>query len=254
MRSNAVNYALGIGLLALVGLAAPACGDDDGGGDTPGGHAGTAGSGAGAAGAAGAAGGSAGSAGSSGGSGGTGGSTGGTGGTGAPTVECGGGTCEGIMVPVLNIPIPPCCPNGESDPACGLDTSLLSQVGVAFDPPCQAKNQPGDLDTACPDSPPIENPSIPIPIPPFKGCCRAETSTCGYMVNDIAGFLNLEMGCVDSTPFLEGGTAGPCGGGGSGGAGGSGGSGGSAGGAGGSGGSAGGAGGSGGGTSDASTD
>jgi len=54
----------------------------------------------------------------------------------------------------------------------------------------------------------------------FKGCCRP-TGSCGYMLDKIAGAIELGLGCVESEPFLDGGSSESCdpeGGGGSGGA------------------------------------
>ena len=87
----------------------------------------------------------------------------------------------------------------------------------------QARDQPGNLTTECEDSAPVMREELPAPIT-FKGCCRAESGTCGYMLDKIlGGLLTLGLGCVDSTPFLEGGVAASCTPEGSGGAGGAGG-------------------------------
>jgi hypothetical protein len=44
----------------------------------------------------------------------------------------------------------------------------------------------------------------------FPGCCRAG-GTCGYQLDTIGGLFRLGLGCVDSTPFLEGGAPLSCG-------------------------------------------
>jgi hypothetical protein len=135
--------------------------------------------------------------------------SGGAGGIGGGTsiIQCGNVICEGLMIPVLNIEMPPCCPSDGKD-LCGLDVSLLGQIGINFSEPCQAKHQPGHLDPSCPTLD-ISNPSIPIPVT-LPGCCRTETATCGAWANDIAGFINPELGCVDPAPLLDGGPPQPC--------------------------------------------
>lgn len=144
----------------------------------------------------------------SGGSGGTGG-TGGTPGAGGEPepIECSGNTCEPLDILFGDIPsIAPCC---TDDQGCGLDSSFLSAFGVMFSESCQARDQPGELDAECPESPPLMRPELPVAVK-FKGCCRADSSTCGYMLDTLAGLQPIGLGCIDSTPFLEGGTAEPC--------------------------------------------
>jgi hypothetical protein len=57
-------------------------------------------------------------------------------------------------------------------------------------------------------------------VPGFKGCCRADTGTCGVIIDDIkagpATFASFGLGCVDSAPFFDGAEGAPCGGGGGG--------------------------------------
>lgn len=135
-----------------------------------------------------------------------------------PDIECGADLCSAlVLLPGID-PVAPCC---TDDGACGLDSSVLEPYGAVFEETCQARDQPGALDTTCPDSAPVMREELPAPIT-FKGCCREESGTCGYMLDKIVGgLITLGLGCIDSTPFLEGGTAGPCtpGGGGAGGAG-----------------------------------
>jgi len=45
----------------------------------------------------------------------------------------------------------------------------------------------------------------------FHGCCRAETKTCGYDLTKLVDIFPLGLGCVDSSPFLEGGSPAACG-------------------------------------------
>ncbi len=81
--------------------------------------------------------------------------------------------------------------------------------GPTFPVVCQPLAQPGVLDTACPDSPmtPVTGTGVSIH---FPGCCRAG-GTCGYQLDTIGGIFRLGLGCVDSTPFLEGGAPPSCG-------------------------------------------
>ena len=189
--------------ILLSGLAAvPACGSeskttgDDGSGGT---------SGSGAASGRGGSGGSAGKS-ASGGTAGGGTSGGGTsGGGGVPSeVSCGATVCE--PQEILGEVIPACC---TADDQCGLDSSFLSSFGPTFDEPCQARDQPGELDPACPVSVAVEVPDSGLPIT-FQGCCRPDVGRCGYMVDSLFGVFEIGLGCVDSQPFLDGGTAMAC--------------------------------------------
>jgi len=122
--------------------------------------------------------------------------------------ECGDLTCEGVEVPIKGYdPLEPCCAdNGE----CGLDSTFLASFGISFGEACQAKNQPGATGHGCPDSAKPMIPNLPINVDPFKGCCRLDTHTCGYELNELVGLIKVDLGCVDSTPFLDGGTAMEC--------------------------------------------
>lgn len=124
-------------------------------------------------------------------------------------ISCGDDTCEGVPVPISGYdPLAPCCTeSGE----CGLDSSFLSSFGIMFSEACQPKHQPGVVGAGCPDSPKPMFAGSTINIDPFPGCCRLETHTCGYVLDSaIAGLIKPELGCVDSTPFLDGGTAMDC--------------------------------------------
>lgn len=125
-------------------------------------------------------------------------------------IECGDLTCEPFDDQILDVlgqpPLPACC---ASKGRCGLDSSVLAQFGLAFSEVCQAKGQEGEASPDCEDSPPLMLPGSMTMLPALKGCCRAETGTCGYDLV-IPGLLDLGIGCVDSTPFLEGGTAPTC--------------------------------------------
>jgi hypothetical protein len=66
------------------------------------------------------------------------------------------------------------------------------------------------LDTSCPDSAktPVTGSTLEIQ---FPGCCR-DNGTCGYLLDKLGGLFQLGLGCVDSSPFLDGGTPSKCGG------------------------------------------
>ncbi len=151
---------------------------------------------------------------SSAGSPGTGGSTGGLSGTAgmAPNepITCGADTCQPVSIPVAPNYIAPCCADGD---VCGLDATPLTKFGFDLNPPCQPLHQPGDLDDSCPPSAELMVPSSSGPIkgPGFPGCCRADTHTCGYQMDKALLVISLGLGCVDSSPFLEGGAPMPCG-------------------------------------------
>ena len=208
-----VSRWLGVFWVGLSGLCAvSACGDSEEGGG------GGASDGAGGEGAGGAPGGA--------GESGAGSQAGGAGGesaTGADAV-CGGMQCDALDLIFPDVPpVSACCPDGDGVATCGLDSSGLEMLGVSFDDACQPLDQPGEPDDDCPDSPSVSIPDTPIAGIVFRGCCREETQTCGYLVNEVV-ILAVGLGCVDSAPFLDGGAPSPCSGaGGAGGAGGSGG-------------------------------
>jgi len=220
MRSKFFMVGSGLGILALAVCGLPACSGSTtgGGGGTGGAAAGAGGSMAGAGGAMGGAGGAAGGAGGA--MGGAGGAAGGAGGSaGASTMTCGTASCSGVPVPFLG-ELAPCCPPNTTD-KCGLDVSQLVQKQA-----CVEKNQPGDLNSQCPDNQIQGGGGVSITL---QGCCKPDTNTCGYLMNNIASF-NIGLGCVDPTSvgFTPDGGVKSCtpGGGGSGGTGGTGGAGG----------------------------
>lgn len=118
--------------------------------------------------------------------------------------------------PTMTYYLDPCCT--EEDDACGLNTTFLAAAGVAFAETCQPKNQPGELDDACPSPEPAVVPAGPgmITLDPFPGCCRP-SGVCGVVVNEVsAGMMvlplgNLELGCLDAAPFFPGEEPVPCG-------------------------------------------
>ena len=143
----------------------------------------------------------------------------GTAGTGpVPTsVKCGSKTCMGVVIPIQNFVVPPCCAD-EKTSHCGLDSSVLAEFGPTFPEACQPVEQPGSEDSACPDSPstPVDGAGISIS---FPGCCRPNHE-CGYQLDTVAGVVPLALGCVDARPFLSGSDPQTCGGTGAAGAGG----------------------------------
>jgi hypothetical protein len=133
---------------------------------------------------------------------------GGGGGDGVPPpIECAAETCSALVLPFPDLdPIAPCC---TDDNACGLDSSFLAEYGAMFSETCQALDQPGELDSECPKSAPLMRPELMISVT-FEGCCRVETGTCGYMLDKLFNLVEIGLGCIESTPFLDGGTALPC--------------------------------------------
>jgi hypothetical protein len=98
-----------------------------------------------------------------------------------------------------------------------------------FEETCQARDQPGDLDEACPAADMV---AIPVGgqmamLDAFPGCCRPN-GMCGVVVNDVSlggGIIpvgSLGLGCVDAAPFFPDEDPVTCGAGGGGNAGGSG--------------------------------
>jgi hypothetical protein len=140
--------------------------------------------------------------------------TGTCGGAGAPAepgpIECSGLSCEPLVLPGNFPPVAACCAEAGQ---CGLDASFLADNGANVTEFCQAREQPGDVDPACPASVPVAAPNTSLMLT-FKGCCRAETGTCGYLFDRVGGLVGLEigLGCVDSSPFLDGEAPMPCGG------------------------------------------
>jgi hypothetical protein len=44
----------------------------------------------------------------------------------------------------------------------------------------------------------------------LPGCCRPD-HICGYQLDKVGGLFQVGLGCVDATPFLDGGTPQSCG-------------------------------------------
>ena len=158
------------------------------------------------------------------------------------TKECGDATCASSPLLGGSIHVNPCC---TADDACGLSTDFLMTPSGGFDEKCQGLDQPADSDDeTCPESPAALVPIMGamLPLTPLPGCCRADTGTCGFVLDGVSitglGPLgDFGLGCVDATPFLaDGEEARACGAGGGGGGAGGGGAGGASGGAGGAGG------------------
>jgi hypothetical protein len=139
-------------------------------------------------------------------------------------VQCGTKTCNGVVSKEFqDFEIPGCCADAASE-RCGLDSSVLAMFGPTFGEACQPLAQPGSDDASCPKSAaaPVQGTGFSIQ---FPGCCQANGS-CGYRLDSVAGgLIQLGLGCVDSSPFLDGGTPATCGGGGAAGEGGMGGAG-----------------------------
>ena len=140
------------------------------------------------------------------------------------TVVCGGKPCDSVKTLAPNVFVDPCC----AGTACGVQTQFLAGVGAAFPDQCQATGQVGARDAACPTSAAQMLPimGMSVPVAGFAGCCRAETGTCGVIVDQIAvgglPFAAPHLGCVDSAPFFANEPGAACGDGAAGGAGGAG--------------------------------
>jgi hypothetical protein len=140
------------------------------------------------------------------------------------TVLCGGKACDSVKTLAPNVFVDPCC----AGDACGVNTQFLAGVGAAFAEQCQATGQVGARDAECPTSAAQVLPvmGMSLPVPGFVGCCRAETGTCGVIVDQITvsgfPFAAPQLGCVDSAPFFANEPGAACGDGHAGGAGGAG--------------------------------
>jgi hypothetical protein len=121
-------------------------------------------------------------------------------------IECGSKSCTGLLIPIRDFVVPPCCSN-ETTGQCGLDSSALSSFGPTLSESCQPLAQPGTKDATCPDSPMTAAQGLAIS---FPGCCRPNHS-CGYQLDSVAGLFPLGLGCVDAAPFLEGSAPQTCG-------------------------------------------
>lgn len=130
------------------------------------------------------------------------------------TIKCGTNMCSSVSTVVPTLFVDPCC----AADACGVSTDFLLVLGASFGAnSCQAVGQKGDADAACPDS---AAQKLPVngqlyDVPGFVGCCRAETGTCGVVVDKISAsglpFASPKLGCVDSAPFFGGKAAASCG-------------------------------------------
>ncbi|MEO6600155.1 MAG: hypothetical protein ABIQ16_09810 [Polyangiaceae bacterium] len=125
------------------------------------------------------------------------------------TMMCGTATCKAVTIPLGDFTLSPCCADAATS-QCGLDSSVLAQFGPTFPEACQPLNQPGARDAECPESvkTPVTGTSQAIS---FHGCCRGNGS-CGYLLDKLGDIFPLGLGCVDSAPFLDGGTPSLCGG------------------------------------------
>jgi hypothetical protein len=125
------------------------------------------------------------------------------------TEMCGADACKSAAVgPVF---VDPCC---DATDTCGLNTGFLALVGAQpFKDVCQAHDQAGDPNDACPAVSGLKVPfqmggtTVMIDIDPFAGCCRPD-GTCGVVVDKIsakgAPLANFSLGCIDAAPFMKG--------------------------------------------------
>ncbi len=135
----------------------------------------------------------------------------GTAGTAGDAIVCGSKSCSGVVLPLVELPIPGCCAD-EATSSCGLDSSALASFGPMFAETCQPLAQPGTPDDDCPQSTktPVALPNGGTLALQFPGCCRPN-HTCGYQLDTVEGLFRVGLGCVDATPFLDGGAPQACG-------------------------------------------
>ncbi len=130
------------------------------------------------------------------------------------TVKCGTESCSSVGIALAGLFIDPCCPADSSD-TCGVTTTFLEADGASFTEACQAVDQPGELDEACPATEgsviPFEmgGQTVMLPLNGFAGCCREDSGTCGVVVDAITSSLlgalplaSFGLGCVDAAPFF----------------------------------------------------
>jgi hypothetical protein len=131
------------------------------------------------------------------------------------TITCGKQMCGSVSTLSPTVFVDPCC----AGDGCGVSTELMSSIGFQGVPACEAQHQAGALDASCPTSAPQMLPAngLPLSVAGFAGCCRAETGTCGVVVDDLAiaglglPLASPKFGCVDSAPFFGGKPAASCG-------------------------------------------
>ena len=141
------------------------------------------------------------------------------------TIKCGTAMCSSVKTIIPGpVYVNPCCA-GDAGDACGVDTQFFGILKTGFKEVCQAVHQEGPVDTGCPDSAEqmIMVQGAPFSVPGFAGCCRADTGTCGVVIDQIPvtgiplPFAAPMLGCADATPFFAPGTvAKACGAGGNG--------------------------------------
>ncbi|GMV15452.1 MAG: hypothetical protein AMXMBFR56_36760 [Polyangiaceae bacterium] len=193
MRGS-LKLVFGFGLLSVVALGTPACGDDDDGGGGSGG--GKGGSGGSTGGSGGSGGGTAGSGGASGGGG-----TAGSGGSGGGGITCGSNQCQDYKVAGF-LDLKGCCAGTAKD-KCGGDVNTTIATLTGLPTGCYEIGQPGNLDSNCAPLVFTGLDGGPAQIP---GCCNSVVSKCGYMAN-FTSVGGPNFGCVDGTGVVDGGPA-----------------------------------------------
>jgi hypothetical protein len=129
------------------------------------------------------------------------------------TIQC-GGDCSSARVGLIYVD--PCCSGANSD-VCGIDTTYLATTGAGLVEGCEPKDQPGELNEACPSPDPamIGMMGAMATLDAFPGCCRPN-GTCGVAIDTVtaAGGLvpvaDLGLGCVDAAMFFPGEAPVPC--------------------------------------------
>jgi hypothetical protein len=128
--------------------------------------------------------------------------TGGDGGTGGSSTECAGLVCDPLILPGPYPPVEACCAAGNQ---CGLDGSALEEFGITLVAACQARDQPGEVDSECDPSPPFQTDFGDLS---FDGCCTPE-GHCGYLLDNAFNLITIGLGCVD-TAVVEGAVPASC--------------------------------------------
>ncbi len=124
------------------------------------------------------------------------------------TIKCGADMCTSVKTLIPGpVYVDPCC----AGTSCGVNVQFFGAFGSPFKDSCQAVAQVGEVDEACPAS---ADQTITVPgspafaVPGFAGCCRADTGTCGVVIDSIpitglpVPFAAPMLGCTDSAPFF----------------------------------------------------
>lgn len=113
-------------------------------------------------------------------------------------VQCGAERCRNARLEgVLPVGVQSCCFD-ETESICGFDMTVLGLALSLRDPGCERLDAPGNPDSSCPESEPVQIllPSAPQDGVVMDGCCQAN-GQCGYS----AEFGEFGFGCVEPERF-----------------------------------------------------